>query len=131
MQNRPVPKNRVADTVKSGIFDPNRALKGNVAFLGVSKQWDTNMVLDRIMQQESVAPYITAKVLREFVMPDPPQAYIDRIAAGWKKSGYDVKTLMRHVFMSPEFIQPLAYTSLSKNPTQDSIPLAPPPSPPR
>jgi uncharacterized protein (DUF1800 family) len=124
MQNRPVPKNLVADTVKSGIFDPNRAFKGNVAFLGVSKQWDTNMVLDRIMQQDSVAPYITAKVLREFVMPDPPQAYIDRLAAGWKKSGFDVKALMRDVFMSPEFMQPLAYRSLIKNPTEVMVHVA-------
>src|SRR4030081_2177697 len=92
-QGRPAPKNLVADTVKSGIFDPNRAFKGSVAFLGVTKQWDTNMVLDRIVQQDSVAPFITAKVLREFVMPDPPQAYVDRIAAAWKKSGYDIKTL--------------------------------------
>jgi uncharacterized protein (DUF1800 family) len=117
-QGRPAPKNLVADTTKSGIFDPNRAFKGNVTFLGVTKQWDTNMVLDRIVQQDSVAPYIAAKVLREFVMPDPPQAYIDRIAAGWKKSAYDVKTLMRDVFMSPEFLQPLAYRSLVKSPTE-------------
>src|SRR5437870_2938521 len=44
-QGRPAPKNLVADTVKSGIYDPNRAFKGSVTYLGVTKQWDTNMVL--------------------------------------------------------------------------------------
>jgi uncharacterized protein (DUF1800 family) len=120
-QGRPAPKNLVADTVKSGIFDANRAFKGSVAFLGVTKQWDTNMVLDRIMQQDSVAPYITRKVLREFVMPDPPDDYVNRIAAGWKKSGFDLKTLMRDVFMSPEFLAPGAYRALVKSPTEMMI----------
>ena len=123
-QGRPAPKNLVADTVKSGIYDPNRAYKGSVAFLGVTKQWDTNMVLDRIMQQDSVAPYVTGKVLREFVMQDPPEAYVTRIAAGWKKSNYDIKTLMRDVFMSPEFLQPAAYRSLVKSPTEVMVHIA-------
>lgn len=123
-QGRTAPKNLVADTVKTGIFDQTRAYKGSVAFLGVTKQWDTNMALDRIMQQDSVAPYITRKVLREFVMQDPSDDYVNRIAAGWKKSSFDVKTLMRDVFMSPEFLQPAAYRSLVKSPTEVMVHIA-------
>ena len=123
-QGRPAPKNLVADTVKSGVFDPNRAFKGNLTFLGATKQWDTNAVLDRIMQQESVAPYVARKVLREFVMQDPPDAYVDRIAAAWKKSGYDIRTLMRDVFTSPEFTQPVAYRSLVKSPIEVMVHIA-------
>ena len=115
---RPAPKNLVADTTKSGVFEAARSYRGSVTYLGVTKQWDTNMVLDRIMQQDSVAPYVTAKVLREFVMQDPPADYVNRIAAAWKKSGYDIKTLMRDVFTSPEFLQPAAYRSLVKSPTE-------------
>ncbi|MHB8632157.1 MAG: DUF1800 family protein, partial [Candidatus Limnocylindria bacterium] len=80
--------------------------------------------LDRIVQQESVAPYITRKVLREFVMQNPPDAYVNRIAAAWKQSGYDIKTLMRDVFLSPEFLQPAAYRSLVKTPTELMVHLA-------
>ncbi|HAF09556.1 MAG TPA: hypothetical protein DCK98_05670 [Chloroflexi bacterium] len=123
-QGRTAPRNLVADTVKSGIFEPARAYKGSVTYLGVTKQWDTSAVLDRIMQQASVAPYIADTVIREFVMPDPPDVYVARIAADWKKSGYDVKTLMRDVFMSPEFLQPVAYRSLVKSPTEVMVHLA-------
>ena len=123
-QGRATPRNLVADTVKTGIFEPARAYKGSATYLGVTKQWDTNAVLDRIMQQDSVAPYIAGTVIREFVMPDPPDAYVARIAADWKKSGYDVKTLMRNVFMSPEFLQPAAYRSLVKSPTEVMVHLA-------
>jgi uncharacterized protein (DUF1800 family) len=76
------------------------------------------------MQQESVAPYIARKVVREFVMQDPPDDYVTRIAAGWKKSGYDVKTLMRDVLLSPEFLQPVAYRSLVKSPTEVMVHIA-------
>jgi uncharacterized protein (DUF1800 family) len=123
-QGRPAPRNLVADTTKSGVFEQSRAFRGNVTYLGVTKQWDTNAVLDRIMQQDSVAPYIARKVLREFVMQDPPDPYVDRIAAGWKRSGYDVKTLMRDVFASPEFTQPAAYRSLVKSPTEVMVHIA-------
>jgi len=121
---RPAPKNLVADSTKTGVFEPARAYRGSVTYLGVTKQWDTNMVLDRIMQQDSVAPYITTKVLREFVMQDPPADYVNRIAAAWKKSGYDIKTLMRDVFTSPEFLQPVAYRSLVKSPTELMVHIA-------
>jgi uncharacterized protein (DUF1800 family) len=117
-QGRPAPKNLVADMVKTGIFDPNRAFKGSVTFLGETKQWDTNSVIDKIMAQPSVAPYIAGKVIREFVMPDPPDAFVTRIADAWQKSTYDTKTLVRDVFMSPEFLQPTAYRSLVKSPTE-------------
>jgi uncharacterized protein (DUF1800 family) len=123
-QGRPAPKNAVADAVKTGVFEQARAYRGSVTFLGVTKQWDTNMVLDRIMQQDSVAAYVTRKVLREFVTQDPTDDHVGRIAAGWKKSGYDIKTLMRDVFMSPEFLQPSAYRSLVKSPTEVMVHVA-------
>ena len=121
---RPAPRNLVADKVKTGVYDPARAYRGAVTFLGETKQWDTNAVLDKIMSQPSVAPYIAGKVIREFVMPDPPDAYVARIADSWKKSKYDVKTLMRDVFLSPEFLQPAAYRSLVKSPTEVMLHIA-------
>ena len=123
-QGRTAPKNLVADTVRAGVFEPARSYKGSLTYLGVTRQWDTNAVLDRILQQDSVAPYIAATVLREFVMQSPPDDYVARIASSWKKSGYDVKTLMRDVFTSPEFLQPLAYRSLVKSPTEVMVHVA-------
>ena len=123
-QGRQPPKNIVADTVKTGVFDPARAFKGSITFLGETKQWDTNSVLDKIMAQPSVAPYLASKVIREFVMPDPPDAYVTRIADSWKKSKYDTKTLVRDVFMSPEFLQRAAYRTLVKSPTEVMLHIA-------
>ena len=106
------------DAVKTGVFEPSRAYVGSVKFLGETRQWDTKAVLDKIAAGDSVAPFITEKVLREFVMPDPPDATVKRIAEGFRESKYDMKTLMRDVFTSPEFTQPIAYRSLIKSPTE-------------
>ena len=112
------------DAVRTGIFDPTRAYSGTVTFLGETRRWDTDAVLDKIVAQESVAPYIAGKILREFVMADPPDAYVKRIADGWRQSRYDVKALMRDVFKSPEFVQPAAYRALVKSPTELLVHLA-------
>jgi uncharacterized protein (DUF1800 family) len=112
------------DSVKTGVFEPSRAYVGSVKFLGETRQWDTKAVLDKIAAADSVAPFITDKVLREFVMPDPPEATVKRIAEGFRKSKYDTKTLMRDVFTSPEFTQPIAYRSLIKSPTEFMVHVA-------
>jgi uncharacterized protein (DUF1800 family) len=112
------------DSVKTGVFEPSRAYVGSVKFLGETRQWDTKAVLDKIAAADSVAPFITDKVLREFVMPDPPEATVKRIAEGFRKSKYDTKTLMRDVFTSPEFTQPTAYRTLIKSPTEFMVHVA-------
>src|SRR5207237_6133906 len=50
--------------------------------------------------------------------PAPSKDYVNRLAAGFKSSKYDVKTLMRDVFKSPEFVSATAYRSLVKSPTE-------------
>ena len=118
MRGRPVPKNLKPDDAKTGIFEPARAYIGAVTYLGVNKKWDTQAVLDRILEQDSVAPFIVTKILREFVMDSPSDAYVTRLADGFRKTKYDVKTLMREVFLSPEFLSAPAYRGLVKSPTE-------------
>jgi uncharacterized protein (DUF1800 family) len=58
------------------------------------------------------------KVLQHFVMPNPDSAYVNRLAATFRSSRYDVKTLMRNVFTSPEFVSDQSYRALVKSPTE-------------
>lgn len=120
-------KNFVAptpDTVKTGVFVPQRAFAGQVKLLGDTRQWDTQAVIDKILTQDSVAPYLVTKIVRDFVMQDPPDAYVKRIADGFRRTKYDVKTLMRDVFLSPELRQPVSYRSLVKSPTEYMVSVA-------
>jgi uncharacterized protein (DUF1800 family) len=117
-RGRPAPRNLKADTVRVGIFEERNAYVGQVKYLGETRQWDTNAVLDKIVAQDSVAPFIVDKVASEFVSPSPDAAYVKRLADGFRKTKYDVKSLMRDVFTSPEFLAASSYRTLLKSPTE-------------
>lgn len=117
-QGRPGPRNVTPDKVKTGVFEQQRAYAGAVKFLGETRQWDTKSTLEKILAQDSVAPFIVTKVLGEFVSDHPADAYVKRLADNFRKSRYDMKSLMRDVFTSSEFLAPANYRALVKSPTE-------------
>jgi uncharacterized protein (DUF1800 family) len=123
MQGRPG-RNITPDAVKMGVFEQQRAYAGAVKFLGETRQWDTKSALEKVLAQDSVAPFIVTKVLSEFVTDQPNDAYVKRLAEGFRKSRYDVKSLIRDVFMSPEFLAPTSYRALVKSPTELMVNIA-------
>jgi uncharacterized protein (DUF1800 family) len=123
-QGRAGPKNVTPDAVKTGVFEQQRAYSGAVTFLGETRQWDTRGVLEKVLAQDSVAPFIVEKVVREFVTDQPADALVKRLAETFRKTRYDVKSLMRDVFMSPEFLAPSSYRALVKSPTELMVNIA-------
>jgi len=108
-----------ADTVKTGVYEAQRGYRGAAfAFLGESRVWNTDAVLDRILQQDATAPFIVRKLLTSFVSPTPSDPYVARLAAGYRASRYDTKALMRDILMSPEFTAADTYRALIKSPTE-------------
>jgi uncharacterized protein (DUF1800 family) len=113
---RVIPK---ADTVKVGVFEPQRGYRGApLTFLGEKKAWGTDAVLDKILQQDATAPFIVGKLLTHFVTPMPSDAYVARLAAGYRRSRYDTKALLRDIMLSPEFAAADTYRALIKSPTE-------------
>jgi len=107
------------DTVKTGVFEKNRAYNGPAfAYLGETRAWNTDAVLDKILAQDATAPFIARKVVTHFVTSLPKDDYIARLATGFRKTRYDTRSLMRDVFMSPEFVAPTSYRALIKTPTE-------------
>ncbi len=110
------------DTVMTGVFEPQRAYRGApFAFLGETKVWNTDAVIDKIVSQDATAPFIVGKLLTHFATPLPSDAFVARLAAGFRKSRYDTKTLMRDLFMSPEFTAADSYRALIKTPMEFMI----------
>ena len=108
-----------ADAVKTGIYEPQRGYRGPaLTFLGETKSWNTDAVLDKILQQHATAPFIVGKILTAFVTPTPSDAYVARLADGYRKSRYDTRALMRDVLLSPEFAAADTYRALIKSPTE-------------
>ena len=103
---------------KSGVFNPRRAYKGSVTFLGKTGQLDTQGVIDRILAQPATAPLIANKVAQSFVTARPSPAYVKNLGDTFRRSKYDMKTLKRAIFTGPEFVADQSYRSLVKSPTE-------------
>lgn len=103
---------------RPGIFNAKRAYKGTVTYLGHTGTLDTQGVLDSILAQKATATFIASKVAQHFVTSQPSATYVARLGDAFRRSQYDVKTLMRAVFMSPEFTADASYRSLLKSPIE-------------
>src|SRR5438105_4548588 len=103
---------------KSGVLNPRRAFNGSVTYLGKTGSLDTQGVIDRILAQPSTAPFITTRVLQQFVTRQPPSSLVTPIADAFRRSKYDMKTLMRSVFTSDEFLAAGTYRGLVKSPPE-------------
>jgi uncharacterized protein (DUF1800 family) len=103
---------------KQGVFNKRRAYSGTVTFLGHSGSLDTAGVVYRILAQPSTAPFIAAKVAQHFVTGQPSTAFINRVGDAFRRSRYDMKTLMRDVLTSPEFAASSSYRALVKSPAE-------------
>jgi uncharacterized protein (DUF1800 family) len=87
-------------------------------FLGKTQRWDTQKVLDHLLAQPQTAPFIAGKVAAEFLHTQPDGGFVTRLADGFRRSSYDVKTLLRDLFTSDEFVSSRSYRGLVKNPTE-------------
>src|SRR5579884_485055 len=108
----------VWDRPRTGTFVGRRAYRGTVTYLGRTGHLDTQAVLDAILAHPATAVYLAGKVAAEFVSPQVEASYVRRLADTFRSSGYDVKSLMRAVFTSPEFVSDAAYRALVKSPTE-------------
>jgi uncharacterized protein (DUF1800 family) len=108
----------VNTTLKPGVFNPKRAFTGNVTYLGKTGRLDTQGVIDSILAQPATASFIASKVARHFVSAQPDPGYVKALADTFRRSKYDVKTLMHAVFNSPQFNAAPTYRTLVKTPTE-------------
>ena len=103
---------------KAGVFNARRAYQGSVAFLGHTGPLDTAGVVDRILAQPATAAFIATKIAQHFVTARPSPSLVNRLADAFRRSRYDVKTLMRAAFTSQEFADGGSYRSLVKSPAE-------------
>jgi uncharacterized protein (DUF1800 family) len=113
--NRRLP---VYTTQKTGVFNPRRAYRGGVTYLGRSGPLDTEGVIDRILAQPATAALIAGKVAQHFIGARPGADLVNRLADTFRRSRYDVRTLMRAVLTSAEFASDAGYRGLVKSPTE-------------
>ena len=103
---------------KTGVFNQRRAYKGSVTYLGKTGPLDLQGVIDRILAQPATAAFIASKLTTHFVTARPAQSYVTSLADTFRRSKYDMRTLMRAIFTSAEFSADSSYRSLIKSPAE-------------
>src|SRR5271169_6891134 len=76
---------------------------GMKSVLGRSGNLDGDDVLDILLTQRATAEFITRKLWREFVSPDPDGAQVKRIASRFRDAHYDIKVVLYELLTSEAF----------------------------
>jgi uncharacterized protein (DUF1800 family) len=89
---------------------------GEKTLLGRKGNLGPEEVVDTLLAQDACAPFVTTKVLTAFCTPTPGRDLVQGIAAQFRASKYDLRTLMRAVFRSDDFQAAAAYRALVRSP---------------
>jgi uncharacterized protein (DUF1800 family) len=89
---------------------------GPKTVLGRTGNLDGDAVLDILLAQGPTAEFITAKLWREFVSPDPDPAEVKRIAGRFRGARYDIKVALRELLLSKAFWAAENRAALIKSP---------------
>jgi uncharacterized protein (DUF1800 family) len=98
---------------RRGAHDP-----GVKTVLGKSGAWDGDAVLDILLAHPATARFLVQKLWREFISPEPDAAEVERLAAGFVQSRYDIRAVMRALLLSPAFFALENRGTLVKSPIE-------------
>ncbi len=90
---------------EAGEFRFRRAVHddGNKTILGASGRFNGDDVVTILLQQPATSEFIVGKLWREFVSPEPDAATIRQLAATWRAANYEIKPLLRAMFLADAF----------------------------
>jgi uncharacterized protein (DUF1800 family) len=91
---------------------------GSKTVLGRSGNLDGDQVLDILLAQPQTAEFITRKLWRDFVSPDPDETEVKRIARRFRDSRYDIKVALYALLTSDAFYARGNRATLIKSPVE-------------
>src|SRR5919202_4224214 len=105
-------------TTRDGQFQyfPDQHDDDDKTFLGVTKNWDADDILATLVRHPATARFLTTKLFRFFVHDTPDPSTIERLAATYTNSGFDMRAVVRDIFTGPEFLSPEAFRAQVKQP---------------
>ena len=101
-------------------FDARRHDNGPKNWLGKAitpdGQREGEQALDVLAMHPATARHISYQLAQYFVQDAPPPALVDKMARSWEASNGDIRTVLRTMFYSPEFMAPSAMKAKFKAP---------------
>jgi uncharacterized protein (DUF1800 family) len=103
-------------------FYPSRHDTTNKTFMGVTRNWDGPEIITHVLTQEphrtTAARFMAKKLWTFFAYPNPGAALVDELAGVFVGSTLDVRTLLRAIFLHPEFYSTQARQGLVRGPVE-------------
>ena len=89
---------------------------GSKTFLGRTGRFDGDDIIDIVLDQPRIAEHICEILWRAFVSDTPDAGAVRRLAAVFRRSGYELRPTLRALFLSAEFRAPANRGVLTKSP---------------
>jgi uncharacterized protein (DUF1800 family) len=97
-------------------FRPDLHDYGEKTFLGETGTFDGADIVDIVVRQPATAQFLARRLYLFFVADRPDQAAIDELADVYVRSGYEIRAMLRALFLSDYFRSRTAYYAMIKSP---------------
>lgn len=97
-------------------FDERQHDFGPKTFLGRTDTFNGDGIIDRILDQPVTAEFISAKLYRHFVREAIHDSVKAELGRTFRSSGYQMKPLLKRIFLSRDFYSPPSYATQIKSP---------------
>jgi uncharacterized protein (DUF1800 family) len=94
---------RVNDVSKLFVFEEKLHDFGEKTFLGRKGNFNGDDIVRILLEEERTAEFITEKIWKAFISEEPDADEVKRLAAAFRDSKYELKTLMRGILTSDYF----------------------------
>jgi hypothetical protein len=99
-------------------FDAPQHDADEKTFLGRTGPFNGEDIIDIILQQPVTAEFVSAKLYRYFVREEVPSSVRASLGRTFRESGYQIKPVLKQIFLSKDFYSPPAYATQIKSPVQ-------------
>lgn len=100
------------------VFRPDLHDDGEKEFLGERGHFDGTDIIDIIVRQPATGRFLARRLYLFFVADHPDAAAIEYLAEVYHASQYDIRAMLRALFLSPFFRSERAYYARVKSPAE-------------
>lgn len=101
------------------VFDPTRWHKeANLTIFGKTAAFKVDTLVDLIFEQKACAEFICRKLYKAFIYYKPDENFIGQMANVLRSNNYEMKPLLRFMFLSDHFYQSTVQASHIKDPQE-------------
>jgi uncharacterized protein (DUF1800 family) len=112
----------IIDDTNTYTFRPTWHDTGNKTIFGTTKNWDGPEVIDAIFtlpaKRLATARRIVTKLWTYFAHPNPPETVIAALANEFIAANFEIRPLLRALFLRPEFYSTTAKQGLVRSPVE-------------